>query len=79
MVAIVNFPIFAENGKTQNWSISSTIGDETILSKLLMYRVSKQYNLLNCQNNFALVKNMSYLEFFVILPKKAKPKLFEDS
>ena len=67
---ILTFDKFSNSGHfefsnfCQKWRSTNLL--LTILSKFLMYRVSKQYNLPNCQNNFALVINMSYLEFFVI-------------
>ena len=54
-------------------SISLTIGHRMILSEFLMYRVTKQYNL----PNFALVKNVSYFEFFTFSLKVLKQNILE--
>ena len=48
-----------------------------ILSKFLMYRVSEQYNLPNCQNNFAFVKILSCFEVLKFLPKMLKQNILE--
>ena len=42
-----------------------------------MYRVSEQYNLPNCQNNFDVVKNVIYFEFLKFSPKMLKQNILE--
>ena len=63
MVAILNFRIFAKNGKTQFASISLTVRDRAISSKFSTHRVSKECNLCNFQKNFSSPKMAAILNF----------------
>ena len=41
------------------------------------WQITKQYNLPNCKNNLALVKNISYFEFLKFSTKMLKQKYLE--
>ena len=71
MAAILNFRIFAKNGKTQICFYSLTVRGRAISSKFSTHRVFKECNLYNFQKNFPLPKNGGHFEF---LPKMAKHK-----
>ena len=71
MAAILNFRIFAKNGKHKFASISLTVRDREISSKFLTHRVSKQCTLGNFPKKFPLPKVAAIFEF---LPRMAKHK-----
>ena len=72
MVAILNFRIFAQNGKTQICCISLTVRDRAISSKFSIHRVSKECSLCNFQKIFPSPKMAAILNFRIFLPKMAK-------
>ena len=63
MAAILNFRIFAKNGKHKFASISLTVRDRAISSKFSTHRVSKECNLCNFPKKFPLPKNGGHFEF----------------
>ena len=63
MAAILNFPIFAKNGKTLIASISLTVRDRAISSKFSTHRVSKECNVCNFQKIFPSPKLAAILNF----------------
>ena len=70
MAAILNFRIFAKNGKTQicfyllnRASISLTVRDRAISSKFSTHRVSKKCTLANFQKIFLFPKMAAILNF----------------
>ena len=64
MAAILNFRIFAKNGKTQIFaSISLTVRDRAISSKFSTHRVSKECTLCNFQKMFRSSKMAAILNF----------------
>ena len=64
MAAILNFRIFAKNGKTQIASISLTVRDRAISSKFSTHRVSKQISVCNFgQKIFPSPKMAAILNF----------------
>ena len=70
MAAILNFRIFAKNGKTlpkmakhKFASISLTMRDRAISSKFSTHRVSKECTLCNFPKNCPLPKNGGHFEF----------------
>ena len=63
MAAILNFRIFAKNGKTQICFYSLTVRDRAISAKFSTHRVSKQCNLCNFQNIFPSPKMAAILNF----------------
>ena len=63
MAAILNFRIFAKNGKTQFASISLTVRDRAIWSKLSTHRVSKECTLCNFPKIFPSPKMAAILNF----------------
>ena len=72
MTAILNFRIFAKNGKkTKFASISLTVRDRAILLKFSTHRVSKQCTLGNFQKIFLFPKMAAIFEFS---PKIEKQK-----
>ena len=71
MAAILNFRIFAKNGKTKFTSIPLTVRDRAISSKFSTHRVSKECNLYNLQKIFPSPKMAAILNFW---PKMAKHK-----
>ena len=71
MAAILNFRIFAKNGKHKFASISLTVRDRAILSKLSSNRVSDQCTLGNFQKIFPSPKMAVFLNFR-IFPKNGK-------
>ena len=63
MAAILNFRIFAKNGKHKLASISLTVRDRAISSKFLTHTVSEQCNLGNFQKLFLSPKMAAILNF----------------
>ena len=63
MAAILNFRIFAKNGKTQIASISLTVRDRAISWKFSTHRVSKECNICNFQKIFPSPKMAAILNF----------------
>ena len=63
MAAILNFRIFAQNGKTHICFYLLTVRDRAILSKFSTHRVSKECTLCNFQKNFPPQKNGGHFEF----------------
>ena len=63
MAAILNFRIFAKNGKTQISFYSLTVRDRVISSKFSTHRVSKECNLCNFQKIFPSPKMAAILNF----------------
>ena len=63
MAAILNFRIFAKNGKNKFASISLTVRDRAISSKFSTHRVSKECNLCNFQKIFPSPKMAAILNF----------------
>ena len=63
MVAILNFQIFAKNGKHKFASISLAVRDRAISSKFSTHRVSEQCSLGNFQKNFPSPKMVAILNF----------------
>ena len=74
MAAILNFRIFAKNGKTQIPSISLTVQDRAISSKFSPHRVSKEYTLCNFQKIFPSPK-MAAILIFRIFAKNGKTQI----
>ena len=73
MAAILNFRIFAKNGKTQFASISLTVRDRAISSKFSTHRVSEKCTLSNFQKVSPPQKWWPF-RIFEFLPKMAKHK-----
>ena len=63
MAAILNFRIFAKNGKTQICFYLLTVRDRAISSKSSTHRVSTEYNLYNFQKIFLYPKMADILNF----------------
>ena len=63
MAAILNFRIFAKNGKHKFASISLTVRDRAISSKFSTHRVPKEWTLCNFQNIFPSPKMAAILNF----------------
>ena len=63
MAAILNFRIFAKNGKTQICFYLLTVRDRAISSKFSTHRVSTEYNLYNFQKIFLYPKMAAILNF----------------
>ena len=63
MAAILNFRIFAKNGKHKFASISLTVRDRAISSKFSTHRVSKECNLHNFQKIFPSPNMAAILNF----------------
>ena len=72
MAAILNFRIFAKNGKNTNLLLSPLPCEmERFRRNFSTHRIPKECNLCNFQKNFPLPKNGGLFEF---LPKMAKHK-----
>ena len=63
MAAILNFRIFAKNGKTQIYFYLLTVRDTVISSKFLSHRVSKECTVCNFQKIFPSQKMAAILNF----------------
>ena len=75
MAAILNFRIFAKNGKHKFASISLTVRDRAISSKFSTHRVSKQCTFGNFQKKFLSPKMAAILNY-QIFAKNAKKHKF---
>ena len=73
MAAILNFRIFAKNGKHKFASISLTVRDRAISLKFSAHGVFKECTLCNFQKNFPSPKMAAILNFR-IFAKNAKHK-----
>ena len=80
MAAILNFRIFAKNGKTlicfYSISISLTVRDRAISSKFSTHRVSKECNLCNFQKIFPSPKMAAILNFRIFAKNGKTPICF---
>ena len=74
MAAILNFQIFAKNGKTQIASISLPMRDRAISSKFSTHRLSQKCTLSNFQKNFPSSKMATILNFR-IFAKNGKTRI----
>ena len=69
MAAILNFQIFAKNGKHKFTCISLTVQDRAISSKFSTHRVSEKCTLCNFQKNFPSPKMAAILYFRIFAQK----------
>ena len=74
MEAILNFRIFAENGKTRICFYLLTVRDRAILSKFSTHRVSQECTLCNFQKKFPSPKMAAILNF-LIFAKNGKTRI----
>ena len=72
MAAILNFRIFAKNGKQKIFAISLTVGDRAISAKFSTPRVFKNY----IWQLFKKFSNMAAILNFRIFAKNGKHKIF---
>ena len=75
MAAILNFRIFAKNGKHKFASISLTVRDRVILSKLSTHSVSQQSTLWNFQKKFPPPQKMAAILNFQICAQNSKTQI----